>query len=159
MEPLGVGLHQKGKVSFVEGQPESVMKVSYPITAPLGDQSYWVIMTDYDSYAAVWSCQRIMFGHRESAQIMSRKPTLDIEIVRKIRKRFDSFGINEHYFSVIDQSSCKWDQDGNITRRSDESVQDDDLLSFRLGPFKITNGGHVQSQNEVKEVSDRIKNL
>jgi len=159
LEPLGVGLHQKGKVSFVEGQPESVMKVSYPITAPLGDQNYWVIMTDYDSYAAVWSCQRIMFGHRESAQIMSRKPTLDIEIVRKIRKRFDSFGINEHYFSVIDQSSCKWDQEGNIIRRNDESEQDVDHLSFQLGPFKITNRGHVQSQNEVKEVSDRIKNL
>lgn len=139
-EPLGVGLHQKGKVKFVEGQPESVMKVSYPITAPLGDQNYWVIMTDYDSYAAVWSCQRIMFGHRESAQIMSRKPNLDIEVVRKIRKRFESFGINEHYFSVIDQRSCKWNEDGVITRREEASAQGDDL-SFRVGPFKISNFG------------------
>jgi hypothetical protein len=153
---MGVGLHQKGKVSFVEGQPESVMKVSYPITAPLGDQNYWVIMTDYDSYAAVWSCQRIMFGHRESAQIMSRKPSLDPTIVQKIRKRFESFGINEHYFSVIDQGSCKWDENGNITRReSTEGVKND--LSFRVGPFKITpNVEKTEPHPFVKPSSERF---
>lgn len=29
---------------------------------------------------------------------MSRKPTLDTAIVRKLRQKFESFGINEHYF-------------------------------------------------------------
>ena len=156
LEPMGVGLHQKGKVSFVEGQPESVMKVSYPITAPLGDQNYWVIMTDYDSYAAVWSCQRIMFGHRESAQIMSRKPTLDIEIVRKIRKRIESFGINEHYFSVIDQGSCQWDENGVITRRESTDRRKDDL-SFKVGPFKITpNNGKAEINPFVQPSFERF---
>ena len=72
--------------------------VSYPITSPLGDQNYWILDTDYDTYAAVWSCKRLSFGHRESGQIMSRKPTLDLATVQKLRRRFESFGINEHYF-------------------------------------------------------------
>lgn len=37
-----------------------------------------------------------------SAEPMSR------EIVQKIRKRFESFGINEHYFSNIAQDKCGW---------------------------------------------------
>jgi len=150
-EPMGLGLHQKGKVAFVEGQPESVMKVKYPITAPLGDQNYWVIMTDYESYAAVWSCQRVLWGHRESAQIMSRKPNLDIQVVQKIRKRFESFGINEHYFSVIDQTRCKWDENGVISRR--ESLPDEkDEFSFQLGPFKISPNGITNQTRSEKSL-------
>lgn len=128
---------QKGKITFLEGQPESMMKISFPITAPLGDQNYQVIMTDYESYAAVWSCQRILFGHRESAQIMSRKPTLDNAIVQKIRNRFESYGINEHYFSVVDQASCKWDENGAKRSNIKEECTTCNDLSFRLGPIKI----------------------
>jgi len=113
LEPVGVSLSQKGKVSFVPGEPNSVMKVSFPYSSPLGDQNYWVIMTDYEQYAAVWSCQRIFFGHRESAQIMSRKPEgLSREILAKLRKRFENFGINEHYFSNVNQDKCGWDTAG-----------------------------------------------
>ena len=113
------------------------MKISFPMSAPLGDQNYQVMMTDYDSYAAVWSCQRLLFGHRESGQIMSRKPTLDNQIVQKIRKRFESFGINEHYFSVVDQASCKWDENGDKRTGIKEECTTCNDLSFRLGPIKI----------------------
>lgn len=92
-----------------------------------------VMMTDYDSYAAVWQCNRVLFGHRQSGQIMSRKPTLDADIVRKIRARFESFGINEHYMSIIDQSKCNWDEDGRLRR----SEKEDSNLSFKVGPIKI----------------------
>lgn len=92
-------------------------------------------MTDYDSYAAVWQCNRVLFGHRQSGQIMSRKPYLDAEIIRKIRNRFESFGINEHYMSIIDHSNCNWDEEGKMKRNFKES--DDSKFSFGLGPIKI----------------------
>lgn len=93
-------------------------------------------MTDYDQYAAVWQCNRVLFGHRQSGQIMSRKPFLDPEIVRKIRNRFESFGINEHYMSIIDQSKCNWDEEtGKNNRNFKES--EDAKLSFGLGPITI----------------------
>lgn len=72
--------------------------------------AFQVVMTDYEQYAAVWSCQRILFGHRESAHIMSRTPELNREVILKIRKRFESFGVNEHYFSVVNQDKCGWNE-------------------------------------------------
>ena len=126
---------QKGKVSFEQGQPESMMKISFPMS--LGDQDYQVMMTDYDSYAAVWSCQRILFGHRESAQIMSRKPTLDNMIIQKIRKRFESFSIDEHYFSIIDHTSCKWNENGDKRHGIQEECISCNNFSIQLGPIKI----------------------
>lgn len=98
-------------------------------------------MSDYEQYAAVWSCQRILFGHRESAQIMSRKPTLSRDVITKIRKRFETFGINEHYFSVIDQSKCGWDEVGKRTAGSGslDANHSNRTFSFRLGPLQIAN--------------------
>jgi len=121
LEPVGVALSQKGKVSFVDGEPSSVMKVEYPFSSPLGKQNYWVVMTDYEQYAAVWSCQRILFGHRESAQIMSRTTDLPREVLNKIRKRFEGFGVNEHYFSLIENSKCGWKDNEKKTEKEVET--------------------------------------
>ncbi|KAI1290428.1 Apolipoprotein D [Halotydeus destructor] len=129
LEPIGVQLSQKGKVSFVPNEPSSVMKVDFPYSTPLGDQNYWVIMTDYEQYAAVWSCQRLLgIGHRESAQIMSRTPTLNRDVIQKIRKRFETFGINEHYFSVVDQAKCGYEK---LENRNEK-------LRFKLGPIQVS---------------------
>lgn len=107
------------------------------MSSALGDQDYQMMMTDYDSFAAVWSCKRILFGHRQSAQIMSRKPQLDNHVVQKIRKRFESFGIDEHEFSIVDHSSCKWEQNGAPGGREKECGDNCDALTFEVGPIKI----------------------
>lgn len=90
-------------------------------------------MTDYDNYAAVWSCHKVFMGHRESAQIMSRTPKLDLDVIRKLRTRFENFGIDEHYFSVVDQSDC------NYKDASSNSTEHEDVEKFALqfGPLKI----------------------
>jgi len=132
LEPVGTQLTQKGKVNFVDGEPESVMQVDYPYSLPLGKQNYWVVMTDYEQYAAVWSCQRLWFGHRESAQIMSRTTSLPREVTRKIRSRFESFHINEHYFSHIDHEKCGWED----PKRAGDS---DKSFSVKLGPVEVAN--------------------
>lgn len=82
-------------------------------------------MTDYESYALVWQCERVLFGHRQSAQIMSRKRTLDRELINKLRKRVENYGINSHYFSIINQQNC-----GKESERT---------YRFDLGPIHINN--------------------
>jgi hypothetical protein len=42
-----------------------------------GKADYVVFATDYENYGAIYSCQSILFGHRRSASILSRHPTLD----------------------------------------------------------------------------------
>jgi len=49
-----------------------------------GDASYVVFSTDYDSYAGVFTCQRLAFAHRHSATILSRKKTLDSAVILKV---------------------------------------------------------------------------
>jgi len=55
------------------------MEIDYPYseTGMLNLRNYQVLMTDYDTYALVWRCQKSVFGHRRTAQIMSRTAELE----------------------------------------------------------------------------------
>lgn len=109
------------------------------LASPLGHQNYWIIDTDYKSFAAVWSCQKLLFGHRQSAQIMSRTTDLPLDKIRQLRQQFESFGINQHDLSFIDQKNCNLN---NQTKRSDEIDCDrppikSSNLAIKLGPVHI----------------------
>ncbi|KAK4022377.1 hypothetical protein OUZ56_007847 [Daphnia magna] len=82
------------------------MRVRFPMSLA-GKADYVVFSTDYDNYAAIYSCQSILFGHRRSASILSRRPTLDQPYINKIRTKLDSFGVDPHDFSIIDHTDCK----------------------------------------------------
>ncbi|XP_076340210.1 apolipoprotein D-like isoform X2 [Tachypleus tridentatus] len=99
------GSISKGKISIPDEDLPSKMIVDFPLN-PFGKVNYWVMMTDYDNYAAIWSCQRMLLGHFENAEILSRSPSLDKVIVNKIRGRFETYGVDENQFSVIDQEDC-----------------------------------------------------
>lgn len=53
-----------------------------------GEADFVVFMTDYDNYAGIFTCQKILFGHTKSASILSRKPTLDKVIVNQVKPHF-----------------------------------------------------------------------
>jgi apolipoprotein D and lipocalin family protein len=57
-----------------------------------GSASYIVFMTDYETYAGVFTCQKLGFAHRQSASILSRSPRLDKMYVDKVRV----FGMMQH---------------------------------------------------------------
>ncbi|XP_022241422.1 apolipoprotein D-like [Limulus polyphemus] len=112
-----VSTHE-GKLLVPKKDSPSKMVVDFPLTFitksfmtnisdPFGKVNYWVMMTDYDNYAAIWSCRRMLLGHLQNAEILSRSPTLDKLIINKIRGRFENYGIDEHNFSVIDQKDCR----------------------------------------------------
>lgn len=49
-----------------------------------GEADFVVFMTDYENYAGIFTCQKILFGHTKSASILSRKPTLDKVIINQV---------------------------------------------------------------------------
>lgn len=70
---------------------------------------YQVLATDYERYALVWRCQRTIFGHRRSAQIMSRQTTLEQRTLLELQAMLkhleladDSVRLNE-----VTQNNCE----------------------------------------------------
>lgn len=53
-----------------------------------GDSSFTVFMTDYQTYAGIFSCQKITFAHRQSATLLSRTRTLDKMYIDKVNEYF-----------------------------------------------------------------------
>ena len=103
---------QRGRLSFVGDKPTPHLKLSFSNLSPGTDEDYRVLMTDYTSYAAVWSCKRILFSNRQSGQIMSREPTLNRTIIEELKNRYRSFGIDDSNFFKIDHSNCGDPDDG-----------------------------------------------
>lgn len=42
-----------------------------------GDALFTVFMTDYQTYAGIFTCQKLAFSHRQSATLLSRTKELD----------------------------------------------------------------------------------
>jgi len=97
------------------------MRVKFPLNVA-GEANFVVFMTDYNSYAGIFSCQRILFGHVKSASIISRTPQLDQEIVMKIRNRLERSGIDPHDLSIVDQNSCISRSDANFHVNIDDKT-------------------------------------
>ncbi|GLH13982.1 Apolipoprotein D [Gryllus bimaculatus] len=70
----------------------------------LGAASYVVVDTDYDSFAAVYSCQQVALWYRHSASIMARGRTLSPDIIRKLRRELTAHGVNVDDLNEIKQS-------------------------------------------------------
>ncbi|XP_063239278.1 apolipoprotein D-like [Bacillus rossius redtenbacheri] len=83
----------------------AAMRVRFPLSVA-GSASYTVFMTDYENYAGVFTCQKMTFAHRQSASILSRRPTLSKVIVDKIRNRLSSYNVDPYDLSIINQTEC-----------------------------------------------------
>ncbi|KAM7390146.1 hypothetical protein PAMA_008358 [Pampus argenteus] len=101
-----------GKINSIEGvakvedssQP-AVLSVSFFKGAP--DAPYWVLSTDYQSYALVYSCSDY-FGlfHIDFAWILSRTRVLTDVIISQLHDRLDAAGVNIHRLTVTNQTGC-----------------------------------------------------
>uniref|UniRef100_A0A182SV90 Lipocln_cytosolic_FA-bd_dom domain-containing protein n=2 Tax=Neocellia TaxID=44535 RepID=A0A182SV90_9DIPT len=65
-----------GKLTVTDRDVPARMTVRFPLSVA-GSAKFVVFMTDYDTYAGVFSCQKIPFGHRQSATLLSRTRDLD----------------------------------------------------------------------------------
>ncbi|ETN61485.1 apolipoprotein D [Anopheles darlingi] len=85
-----------GKLTVTDRDVPARMTVRFPLSkyrrpavldgvaSVAGSAKFVVFMTDYDTYAGVFSCQKIPFGHRQSATLLSRTRDLDKIYVDKV---------------------------------------------------------------------------
>lgn len=97
------GVRYTGSLKQDPQEGPGAFRARFPLNL-LGSASYVVYDTDYDSYAAVFSCQKIALWHRLSASIMSRKPILDPSVIYKLRRLFQAHKIEVDNLDVIPQA-------------------------------------------------------
>ncbi|KAL1116646.1 hypothetical protein AAG570_005118 [Ranatra chinensis] len=97
--------HYTGTLKVPQKDTPARMTVKFPLN-PIGKSSFVVFITDYDTYAGIYTCQELPASNRRSASILSRKPILDKQYIDKIRLRMSGFGVNPYDLSLIDQSKC-----------------------------------------------------
>jgi apolipoprotein D and lipocalin family protein len=72
---------------------------------------YWVVETNYEDYAMVYSCSNILGVYRwEAAWILSRHPTMRKEMIDKIMAKWAKFGLDTSKFIFSVQEGCKYDE-------------------------------------------------
>ncbi|XP_069474689.1 apolipoprotein D [Ambystoma mexicanum] len=90
------------------GADPAKMRISYFWLAP--SAPYWVLSTDYDNYALVYSCLYFPFHvHTEYLWILSRKRQLSPDIMQQLNETLKSNNINVDNLKVSDQSMCSDD--------------------------------------------------
>ncbi|XP_046681846.1 apolipoprotein D-like [Homalodisca vitripennis] len=102
--------HYTGHLVVPSLDTPAKMVVKFPLSVA-GSASYTVFATDYDTFGAIFTCQKLAFAHRESATILSRQKTLDKMFLDKVRGKLSAFGVDPYDLSVIDQANCPGEQD------------------------------------------------
>jgi len=120
--------HYTGHLTVPSMDTPAKMTVKFPLSVA-GSASYNVFATDYDTYGAIFTCQKLAFAHRESATILSRKKTLDKMFVDKVRNKLSAFGVDPYELSVIDQSNCPGE---NEPTKVDINIDDETFSSHNI---------------------------
>ncbi|PSN36978.1 Apolipoprotein D [Blattella germanica] len=96
----------EGQVRTVGRTDDSKLSVKFPSLPVLVDAPYWVIGTDYDNYAVVWSCSNFGLFSTRNAWILTRSKTPSLDIMEKAYSVVDKHGISRAYFIRTDQKNC-----------------------------------------------------
>ncbi|XP_017781329.1 PREDICTED: apolipoprotein D-like [Nicrophorus vespilloides] len=105
LTPLHHEYHYTGKLTVPDDAVPAKMTVKFPLSVG-GTASYTIFATDYKNFAAIFTCQKLGFAHRQSATILSRERTLDKQYVDKIRSKLISYNIDPFDLSIISQKNC-----------------------------------------------------
>jgi len=93
-----------GEAIVREQSEPAKLAVRFSEYAPYGP--YWVVDTDYESYAFIWSCTDYLFGlgHTEFAWLLGREKHLEHEVVSRILENARSMGVSVQELIDTDQS-------------------------------------------------------
>ena len=67
---------------------------------------YWVLSTDYGSYALIYSCNDFGLFHVEFSWILSREPTLSEETIEDLHSTLTAFGASVDKMTVTNQDEA-----------------------------------------------------
>ncbi|KAK2578716.1 hypothetical protein KPH14_007792 [Odynerus spinipes] len=94
-------------VARFEGKPKDAkLLVTFPSLLISFDAPYWILETDYDNYAVVWSCTNIGLVSAKFAWLLTREPSPSLAVMEKAYAVLDRNGISRAYFIRTDQKNC-----------------------------------------------------
>ncbi|XP_012495638.1 PREDICTED: apolipoprotein D [Propithecus coquereli] len=109
---LNKELGQDGTVNQIEGEATPVnltepAKLEVKFFWLMPSSPYWVLATDYENYALVYSCTTIVWlFHVDFAWILGRNPYLPAETVTSLKDILTSNNIEVEKMTITDQVNC-----------------------------------------------------
>ncbi|KAK9869271.1 hypothetical protein WA026_003024 [Henosepilachna vigintioctopunctata] len=91
---LAAGLPSEAKLSIHFTSP-------VPFVGP-----YWILGTDYDSYAVVWSCTNVIGFNIQLAWVLTRDRNYPQEALDKAHAIFDRNNLSRKMLYKLDQTNC-----------------------------------------------------
>ncbi|XP_013147124.1 PREDICTED: apolipoprotein D-like [Papilio polytes] len=141
LTPLDHDYRYKGVLTVPDPAVPARMKVRFPLSVA-GSASYTILATDYDQYAAIFTCQKLAFAHRRSATILSRTKELDKIFIDKMRLKLASFGVDPYDLSIISQSNCPGRPNG-ATEGVDININPNTFSTHNIGEVVRKTGGVI----------------
>ncbi|KAI5639684.1 lipocalin-like domain-containing protein [Phthorimaea operculella] len=96
----------QGEATQVSRSDEGKLSVRFPSMPINFPAPYWVVDTDYDSYAVVWGCNDFGLFHTRNAWILTRERNPPLSVMEKAYAASDKNNINRAYFLRTDQKNC-----------------------------------------------------
>lgn len=82
------------------------LTVTFPSLPLPIDAPYWVLDSDYNTYAVVWSCTNLGVLNTRNVWILTREPNPPIAVLEKAYQVIDKNNISRAYFIRTDQKNC-----------------------------------------------------
>lgn len=102
----GIQKEIKGEATQVGRSDEAKLSVRFP-TLPVDVAApYWVVDTDYDSYAVVWSCYEFGIFHTVNSWILTRQQNPPKSVLDAAYDAIDKNRISRKFFLKTDQRDC-----------------------------------------------------
>ncbi|KAG7205487.1 hypothetical protein KM043_007473 [Ampulex compressa] len=102
----GVASSIEGIGRLIGRSDDPKLTVTFPSLPLPIDAPYWVLNTDYESYAVVWSCSNFGVFSIRNAWILTREPKPPVAVLEKAYQTLDKNNISRAYFIRTDQKNC-----------------------------------------------------
>ncbi|KAL6263698.1 hypothetical protein P5V15_003786 [Pogonomyrmex californicus] len=102
----GVATSIEGVGRLIDRSDDPKLTVTFPSLPLQFDAPYWVLDSDYKSYAVVWSCTNLGVLNVRNVWILTREPKPPIAVLEKAYQVIDKNNISRAYFIRTDQKNC-----------------------------------------------------
>ncbi|KAL1464542.1 hypothetical protein WDU94_004175 [Cyamophila willieti] len=102
----GITSNIEGEIRVFERSDTSKFFMKFPSLPVPMNAPYWILGTDYDNFAVVWSCIDLRFFSTRNAWILTREKFPSLEVMEKAYTVLDQNRINRNLLIRTDQNNC-----------------------------------------------------
>ncbi|KAI5713263.1 hypothetical protein M8J75_014979 [Diaphorina citri] len=102
----GITSNIEGEIRVFERSDTSKFFIKFPSLPMPMDAPYWILGTDYDNFAVVWSCIDLRFFSTRNAWILTRDKFPSLEVMERAYAVLDQNNINRNLLIRTDQNNC-----------------------------------------------------